>query len=73
MLTTEELCAELQDCHLTSEPAERLRELDAYVSAADHNEVGRESVEFERFDMRQRVSIGETRDVWGRRAGAEIW
>ena len=72
ILTAEKLRPELQNRDLTAEPAERLRELHPHISAAEHNQVRREPVELQRFDMRQRPSVGETRDARDRRAGAEI-
>ncbi len=53
----------LNDSHFTAEAAISLRQFEACISAADHDQMRRQDVELESFDMGHRVSGLESRNV----------
>src|ERR1700747_2087676 len=63
----------MDDGNLASEPAHRLREFQADVAAADHNQVPGKLIQFKRLDMREWLHIGHARHCiqCGPRTGAD--
>src|SRR5262245_29850890 len=53
----------VKQCHLTSEPAERLAQLQADVACPENNEMLRDMIELQRFNMRQRHRLQKS---WNR-------
>ncbi|MEJ1977296.1 MAG: hypothetical protein WDN49_15530 [Acetobacteraceae bacterium] len=72
VLAGSQLRAMLDDCDLAAEPPERLRHLHADIPAAEHEQPGRQDIERQRFDMRERRRLGQAgdrRDIGG---GAKV-
>ena len=59
ILATGELRPVLDDRHAAAEAAVRLRQFEADIAAAEHDEVRGQAVELERLDMRERLGSGQ--------------
>jgi hypothetical protein len=71
IFTPGELVTSLDDGYIGAEPSKGLRQFQSDIPAADDDEVPRHAVEFERFDMRHRSSIDQSRDIGNGRARAD--
>ena len=63
ILAAHELPARFDDRHATAEAAIGLRHFDADIAAAQHDQVRRQIVEFQRLDMGQRAGRFEARNI----------
>src|SRR5688572_3979653 len=72
ILACGELRSPLQYGHTRAEPAHGLRELEADIAAAGHDEVLGNPVELQRFDVSQGLAIGESRHFRNCRASAQV-
>ena len=72
VLAGQELRPALDHGDLAAEAPEGLRQLDADIAAAEHDQVRGQPVELERLDMGQRRGRGQARDVRNGRVRAEI-
>ena len=72
VLAPGELRSVLDDGHAAAEAAVGLRQFEADIAAAEHDQMRRQIVEFQRLDIRQRPGGIEAGNVWYRRMGSDI-
>jgi len=72
VLAFEKLRSLLNDRHSAAESGVGLREFQAHITSADHNEVLGQAVEFKRLNVRERFGLSQARDRRNRGMRAEI-
>src|ERR1700719_5399555 len=58
--------------HIRAEPTKRLREFQADVPAAEHDQMPGQAIELQRLDMRHRRSLGQAGHLRNCRARTEV-
>src|SRR5437667_10279759 len=72
VLARKQMRPALQNGHPASEAGERLREFQAYVAAAQDDQMAGKPIKFERLDVRERFGGAKARDIRNGRVSAEV-
>src|SRR3989441_8996922 len=72
VLSAEKLRPVLDDRHAASEATVRLAEFETDIAASEHDQVGRDVVELQRFDVGKRARGLKSRNIGDRRVCADV-